>query len=58
MPRDDAKGPYVRWVDGYSEGWHPQSFDTLQEAVTEQTTIMGSPYVITRVVEFVVMEKP
>lgn len=58
IPRDDAKGPFVRWLDyGIYEGWRPQSFDTLKEALSEQDHVFGSRYVITRIVDFEARDK-
>lgn len=53
---EDAKGPYIRWENHGYEGWHPQSFNTLKEAV-EVAPTYNSEFVITKLTEYVVKEK-
>ena len=44
---DEPVGPFVLWRDyGYAEGWHPENFATLDEAVKADHYV--SRWVITR----------
>lgn len=52
MPKPDhnwhANGPYIVWQDYGLEGWHPQSYNTADDALAAK-----HPHdVITRLVEF------
>ncbi len=51
----NVAGPYILWIDNGYKGWTPASFATLTEAL--QGATYGSPWVITKVVDFEVVEK-
>ena len=44
--KDELKKPWIVWVDFGYEGWNPNGYDTIQEAVKHES--YGSPKVITR----------
>jgi hypothetical protein len=46
---DGAEGPYIMWIDYGLEGWSPQSFQTLREAVCVRP--IGGDCVITHIIE-------
>lgn len=47
-------GPYIRWQDYGPEGWHPDSFPTLEAAIKSES--YGNPFVITKVVQYRIIE--
>ena len=51
-----AQGPYIIWLDGGCEGWHPTSCDTLTEAVFNVERY-SQRFVITKVVRPVVLDE-
>ena len=54
--RDDADGPVIRWLDyGAYEGWKPDSYDTVKEALED--TNYGNKFLITRLVQYDIQEK-
>lgn len=57
MPNDDdrVKGPYIRWLNYGSEGWQPDSFATLTEAV--EAFGYSRDLVITKLVLYDVVER-
>jgi hypothetical protein len=52
-----TKGPIVVWLNGGCEGWHPRSYATVKEALMDPERAGYCEFVITRVVEFDVVEK-
>jgi hypothetical protein len=52
---DSTSGPIILWVDYGYEGWRPQSFDTIKEALEAEKYM--SKYIITRIVQYDVQEK-
>lgn len=53
--RDDVKGPFIRWDDYGCEGWHPVSYDTMEEALSDDR--YGHQFTLTKVIEWRVIEK-
>lgn len=56
MPNDDAVGPVIVWENYGVEGWRPQSFKTIKEALL-QSPRYQTDFVITRKIDFEVLEK-
>lgn len=54
MGRPDTKGPVILWISYGSEGWQPNSFDTVKEALEAER--YTTQFVITRVVDYEVKE--
>ena len=52
--RHDANGPVIRWVNYGCEGWQPQSFDTVKQALEEDR--FGAEMRITRPVVYEIQE--
>lgn len=52
---DDVKGPFILWLDFGYEGWKPQSFNSLDEAIKADKFM--SEWIITKPVDFKVIEK-
>jgi hypothetical protein len=52
--RDDAKGPIIRWRDYVYDGWRPESYDTIKEALEDDN--YGNKFVITRIVQYDIQE--
>lgn len=51
----DAKRPYIVWENNGCEGWHPNDYATIEEALLAHK--YGSEFIITKIVEFRVTEK-
>lgn len=51
---NDTTGPIIRWDSYGVEGWKPKSFSSIEEAITKD--LYGNDYVLTRVVEFTIVE--
>ncbi len=51
----DTQGPYIRWINYGHDGWQPQSFPTLRDAVIGDR--YGSEFVITKVADFDIVER-
>ena len=54
--RWDAKGPFILWSNYGYDGWSPNSFDTLKEAIEGDRYC--SEFVITRIVDWQPSETP
>jgi len=52
---DTTSGPIIRWTDYGCEGWKPDSFDTVKEAL--ERARYGNSILITRLVQYEVIEK-
>lgn len=52
---EDTKGPYIMWLDYGMEGWKPESFNSIKEALLASR--YQSNFVITKVCEYEVKEK-
>jgi len=52
---DTTSGPIIRWTDYGCEGWKPNSYDTIKEAL--EADRYSSPILITRLVQYEVNEK-
>lgn len=55
LPRYDAEGPIILWIDYGCEGWKPQSFDTIKEVL--ETPKYGNTFRITRRTSYEIIEK-
>ena len=51
---DNIKGPYIVWKDYGYDGWKPESYDTLEEAV-ERKSYGYETGVVTRLVNYKIM---
>ena len=51
---EDAKGPYIVWVNNGYEGWQPTSFNTLKEALESHKYTYE--YVIAKKCEYEIIE--
>lgn len=45
-------GAFIVWFDFGYDGWHPYSYDTLEEAIASAESDRSNPYVITGPVVF------
>ena len=52
--QERTKGPYIVWMDYGYEGWKPDSYATLKEAVDAPK--YGNAWVMTKRVEYTVTE--
>lgn len=52
---DPACGPYILWLDYGCEGWKPESFPTLKQALSANR--YSSNFVVTKLLDFDVVEK-
>lgn len=50
----NTDGPYIRWLDYGYEGWHPDSYDTLAEALEDDRY---NSFVITKAVQYEIKDK-
>ena len=50
-----AKGPYIVWLNYGYDGWYPDSYNTLKEAL--EADKYSSEYVITKKCEYEIVEK-
>lgn len=50
---EDLKGPYILWEDYGSEGWHPKSYATPKDALTDTRY---NRFLLTKAVVFKVIE--
>lgn len=55
ISRWDESGPYIVWVNNGLEGWAPRSYDTLREAINDDSGF-GGEKVITKRVEYQIVE--
>jgi hypothetical protein len=51
---EDAKGPYVVWINNGCEGWQPTSFSSLYEALNSHK--YSVEWVITKIVKYEIKE--
>ena len=51
---EDAKGPYIVWINNGCEGWQPTSYLTIKEALEGHR--YSPEYVITKKCEYRVIE--
>ena len=51
---DDESGPFIVWENVGYEGWHPKSYQTLKDAVSDKRYQLT--FVITKRVEYEVLE--
>lgn len=49
----EITGPYILWVDYGYEGWKPQSFNSIEEALKSEKY---SEWIITKRVDFKAIE--
>lgn len=53
----DAEGPIVIWFNGGYEGWSPKSYPDIKSALMEQECRFNSEWVLTRIINFEIIEK-
>ena len=54
MSKAETAYKYITWVDYGSEGWKPNGFTTIEEALKCES--YGSPMVVTKPVEYQIKE--
>jgi hypothetical protein len=55
VPMEEAKKPYVVWVDYGTDGWKPMGYDSLDEALRSQKHMPD--WVITKAVKWKAVEE-